>query len=63
MDSFWDLATERSGTAGRSCMPVPLADVVIDETFWRERLRINRERTIPFEYAQMKRPAASTRFV
>lgn len=34
--------------------PARLADVVIEDAFWSPRLRINRERTIPFQYAQCK---------
>lgn len=30
----------------------PVADVAIDDAFWSPRLRINRERTIPFQYRQ-----------
>src|SRR5260370_38625550 len=34
--------------------PVPFANVSIDDAFWSPRLAINRERTIPFQYAQCK---------
>ena len=36
----------------RTWQPVPLARVTIDDQFWAPRLRVNRERTIPFEYRQ-----------
>ncbi len=39
---------------GRPWRPARVADVVIDDPFWSPRLRINRERTIPFQYAQCK---------
>ena len=32
--------------------PAPLAAVVIDDSFWSPRRRVNREQTIPFQYAQ-----------
>jgi DUF1680 family protein len=41
-------------SAGFTWQPVPVAAVVIDDTFWSSRLAINRERTIPFQYTQCK---------
>ncbi|MDB5059293.1 MAG: hypothetical protein JWO59_2765, partial [Chloroflexi bacterium] len=38
--------------AGFTWQPVPVAAVAIDDAFWSSRLEINRERTIPFQYAQ-----------
>ena len=32
--------------------PVPLKAVTIEDRFWRERIRVNRETTIPIEYEQ-----------
>jgi DUF1680 family protein len=43
-----------AAAAGFVWQPVPVAKVVIDDPFWLPRLEINRERTIPFEYAQCK---------
>jgi DUF1680 family protein len=40
--------------AGFTWQPVPVAAVAIDDAFWSSRLEINRERTIPFQYAQCK---------
>ena len=34
--------------------PVSFADVTIDDQFWAPRLRLNRERTIPFQYKQLR---------
>ncbi len=34
--------------------PVPFSKVVIDDTFWAPRLRINREKTIPHIYHMCK---------
>ena len=34
--------------------PVPLKAVTIDDNFWRERIRVNREATIPIEYEQCR---------
>ncbi len=34
--------------------PVSFADVTIDDQFWAPRLRLNRERTIPFQYRQLR---------
>ncbi len=34
--------------------PVSFADVTIDDQFWVPRLRLNRERTIPFQYRQLR---------
>ncbi|MGH2409114.1 MAG: glycoside hydrolase family 127 protein [Chloroflexota bacterium] len=45
---------DTAATAGFAWRPAPLADVVIDDAFWSPRLRVNRERTIPFQYAQCK---------
>ncbi|MDB5074921.1 MAG: hypothetical protein JWO42_1100, partial [Chloroflexi bacterium] len=44
----------REPAAGRMWQPVPVAAVTIDDAFWSSRLEINRERTIPFQYAQCK---------
>ncbi len=50
------MSTSESTTTqvNRVWRPVRVADVVIDDTFWLPRLQINRERTIPFQYAQCK---------
>jgi DUF1680 family protein len=32
--------------------PAPLKAVTIEDRFWRERIRVNRETTIPIEYQQ-----------
>ena len=34
--------------------PVPFTHVTIDDIFWNRRLKVNREKTIPFEYLQCK---------
>ncbi|MCA1599331.1 MAG: glycoside hydrolase family 127 protein, partial [Chloroflexi bacterium] len=34
--------------------PVSFADVTIDDQFWAPRLQLNRERTIPFQYKQLR---------
>lgn len=34
--------------------PVPLKAVTIDDQFWQERIRVNREATIPIEYEQCR---------
>lgn len=34
--------------------PLPLAQVTIDSGFWGDRLRLNREHTIPTAYAKCK---------
>ena len=34
--------------------PVPLKAVTINDNFWRERIRVNREATIPIEYEQCR---------
>ncbi len=36
----------------RNYIPVPLEDVTIDDEFWAPRLKVNRERTLPYEYEQ-----------
>ncbi|HWE61649.1 MAG TPA: beta-L-arabinofuranosidase domain-containing protein [Chloroflexota bacterium] len=41
-------------STGPGWRPLPLTAVTIDDAFWAPRLRINRERTIPFAYAQCK---------
>ncbi|MGH2346025.1 MAG: glycoside hydrolase family 127 protein, partial [Chloroflexota bacterium] len=45
---------DAAATSRFAWRPVKIADVAIDDAFWLPRLRINRERTIPFEYAQCK---------
>ncbi len=44
------------GIAGsnRTWHPAALTDVTIDDRFWAPRLRLNRERTIPYQYQQCK---------
>lgn len=42
-------------SAGPKEQPIPFTRVTIDDSFWSSRLKTNRERTIPFEYAQCKR--------
>ena len=34
--------------------PAPLKAVTIEDHFWQERIRVNREATIPIEYDQCK---------
>ena len=34
--------------------PIPFTDVAIDDVFWNERLRINREISIPYQYEQCR---------
>jgi len=34
--------------------PVDLSNVTIDDSFWTPRMKINRERTIPYEYKIFK---------
>ena len=34
--------------------PAPLKAVTIEDRFWQERIRVNREATIPIEYDQCK---------
>ena len=34
--------------------PIPFTDVQIDDCFWNERLRINREVSLPYQYQQCK---------
>ena len=34
--------------------PIPFTDVHIDDSFWNERLRINREVSLPYQYDQCK---------
>ncbi len=34
--------------------PIPLTEVQIDDSFWNERLRINREVSLPYQYWQCK---------
>ncbi len=36
----------------RTFIPVPLTAVTIDDVFWSPRIRVNRERSIPHQYAQ-----------
>jgi hypothetical protein len=43
-----------AATTAFAWRPASLADVVIDDAFWSPRLRVNRERTIPFQFAQCK---------
>lgn len=38
----------------QSYTPVPFTNVTIDDIFWNPRLKVNREKTIPFEYLQCK---------
>lgn len=47
-----DTAGRHTGAVGFTWTPVRLMDVAIDDAFWHRRLQINRERTIPFQYAQ-----------
>ena len=35
--------------------PAPLKAVTIDDRFWQERIRVNREATIPIEYEQCQK--------
>ncbi|MFH0796492.1 MAG: beta-L-arabinofuranosidase domain-containing protein [Candidatus Omnitrophota bacterium] len=35
--------------------PVKFTDVVIDDSFWTPRIRVNREETLPYEYEQCKK--------
>ncbi len=35
--------------------PAPLGNVTIDGPFWAQRMKINRERTIPYEYKMLKK--------
>lgn len=35
--------------------PVPLKSTTIEDDFWRERIRVNREVTIPIEYGQYQK--------
>ncbi|NLC58587.1 MAG: glycoside hydrolase family 127 protein [Armatimonadetes bacterium] len=47
-------ATQTEGTPARRFVPVPFTDVVIADRFWAPRMRVNRERTIAYQYAQCK---------
>ncbi|GAI54810.1 unnamed protein product, partial [marine sediment metagenome] len=38
----------------REITPVDLSNVIIDGPFWAQRMKINRERTIPYEYKVFK---------
>ncbi len=46
--------TTVTGISGISWQPAPLTSVFIDDAFWSPRLQINREKTIPYQYAQCK---------
>jgi DUF1680 family protein len=49
-----DSVVKEGTTPGFAWRPVPIASVEIDDPFWLPRLTINREQTIPFQYAQCK---------
>ena len=34
--------------------PIPFSDVVINDSFWSPKLRVNREISLPFQYRQLK---------
>lgn len=39
----------------RNFTPIKFTDVVIDDSFWAPRIRVNREETLPYEYEQCKK--------
>ena len=41
--------------ADQRLRPAPLKAVAIEDRFWQERLRVNRELTIPIEYEQCRK--------
>jgi len=49
-----DSSARGSASGNRIWQPIPLTDVAIDDRFWAPRLRLNRERTIPYQYEQCK---------
>ncbi len=48
------MAVQSKSDPASRIVPVPFTAVVIDDGFWAPRQRVNRERTIPFEYRQCK---------
>ena len=49
-----DARSSNATMAGTRWNPAPLTSVTIDDAFWSPRLKINREKTIPYQYAQCR---------